>query len=68
MNDNICGTCDYCDESRSNEVGQLRCMKNHCYVDFESSCSDYSNMRKEQIYNSILGVMKSVGIKNNPQS
>ena len=55
MNNNICGNCDFCDKTRSNEKGQLRCARQHSYVDIESVCPDYFNYRKIQIYNRILG-------------
>lgn len=55
MNNNICGNCDFCDKTRSNEKGQLRCVRKHSYVDIESICPDYFNHTKTDIYNKILG-------------
>lgn len=59
MNDNICGNCDYCDKTRSNEKGQLRCAHQHCYVDIEGSCPEYFNHEKEDFYNRLLGVLNN---------
>ncbi len=60
MKYNMCGNCDYCDKSRTNDKGQVRCVRIHSYVDAEGDCPDYINLKKTDIYNKVSGVLNNV--------
>ena len=54
MNYNLCGNCDFCDKTRCNDKGQLRCVKHRTYKDVDDSCPDYLNLKKVEIYNKLV--------------